>query len=447
MITDPWSGSAALGLVTDLYELRMAQTYLRSEMTAEATFSLYVRPSDERPWLLAAGLDRVYGLLERFRYGPDEIDYLADGHGFSDEFLSWLSELQVTGRIHAVPDGTVVLADEPLLELTAPLPVAQLLETAIMNVVHFSTVVATKAARCVVAAQGRLLADFGARRAHGIEAAVEAARAAYLAGFDSTSNVEAGRRFGIPITGTMAHAFIQAFDDEPAAFAAFADDHPGNAVMLVDTYDSLDGVDNAIAVGRRLRESGHDLDGIRLDSGDLLELARESRRRLDEAGFGEARIFASGGIDEGTIHGLLERGAPIDAFGVGTSLTTSRDRPAFDIAYKLVEYDGRPRAKYSEGKVLLPGAKQVFRTAGPGTDVMGRRDEDLEGTRLLQPAWRDGQRELDTDLMSSRERVASELEALPAAWRTPGQPDRAPGPRISDGLEELTRQVRERELG
>lgn len=444
---DPRSAPDHLGLMTDLYELRMAQTYLGAGMTGEASFSLYIRPSPERPWFVTAGLHRLYALLDRFRYGDAEIDYLAEGHGFSDDFLGWLSELQVTGRVVAVPDGTVVLGDEPLLEITAPLPVGQLLETAIMNVMHFSTVVATKAARCVVAAEGRLLADFGARRAHGIEAAVEAARAAYLAGFDATSNVEAGRRFGIPVAGTMAHSLIQAYDDEVQAFRAFARDHPGNATLLVDTYDTLEGVEAAIAVGRELQERGEELNGIRLDSGDLAGLAVESRRKLDAAGFEGARIFASGGIDEWRIAELVGSGAPIDAFGVGTGLTTSRDRPAEDIAYKLVEYDGRARAKYSEGKVLRPGRKQVFRSGGPDTDVMGTRDDELEGDVLLLPAWRDGQRLLDVDLADARDRAAAQLERLPAAWRHPDGPEEAPRPRISPALEELTREVRKHELG
>ncbi|MDX1620328.1 MAG: nicotinate phosphoribosyltransferase, partial [Nitriliruptorales bacterium] len=343
-------------------------------------------------------------------------------------------------------DGTVVLADEPLLEFTAPLPVAQLLETAVMNVVHLPTMIATKAARCVVASQGRLLADFGARRAHGVEAALEAARAAYLAGFDSTSNVEAGRRYGIPIAGTMAHALVQSYEDEIAAFRAFARDHPGNAVLLVDTYDTLEGVDNAILVGRELLDRGEELNGVRLDSGDFHELAIKSRKKLDEAGFEDASIFASGGMDEWAIHDLLSRDAPIDAFGIGTGLTTSRDHPAADIVYKLVDYDGKPRAKYSEGKVLRPGAKQIFRTAGPDTDVLGRRGEEHDGTALLAPAWRDGQRLRDDDLEAARQHAAGQLESLPEAWRHPDGPEEIPHPAISPELEELTEQVRAREL-
>lgn len=436
-----------LGLFTDLYELRMAQTYLREGLDADATFSLYIRPDRARPWLLAAGLPRAIEALEAFRYGDEELAYLRDTFSFSEEFLDWLRDLEPSGTLHAVPEGTVLLADEPLLEFTGPLPFAQLLETLLMNVVHVSTVLATKAARCVVAAEGRTLADFGARRAHGLETANEAARAAYLAGFEGTSNVEAGRRYGIPVIGTMAHSFIQAFDTEVDAFRAFADDHPENVILLVDTYDTLDGVDNAIEVGRELRERGGSLAGIRLDSGDLDALARESRQRLDQAGFEDARIFASGGMDEWSMHELLEGGAPIDAFGVGTSLTTSRDRPAVDIAYKLVAYDGVPRAKYSEGKVLLPGPKQVFRTGDPTTDVMTVRDEELEGRALLELAWRDGDGMVPTDLESARHRAGEQLAQLPGAWRYPDGPDELPAPTISATLQDRAEATRERELG
>lgn len=442
-------GAGPLGLFTDLYELRMAATCLLHGRTAPATFSLHIREDRQRPWMVSAGTSAVLDLLDDFRFGPDEIDYLAsDAVGLEDEALDWLSDLELSGELWAVADGTVVLAEEPLMEFTGPLPEAMLLETAVMAVAGFPTLIATKAARCNVVAQGTQLADFGARRAHGLEAGLEAARAAYVGGIGATSNVEAGRRFRIPVVGTMAHSFIQAYDDEAEAFADFATDHPGNAIMLVDTYDTLDGVRHAIEVGRHLREEGHDLQGIRLDSGDLAELARSSRKLLDEAGFTDARIFASGGMDEHEIHRLLaEEQAPIDAFGVGTSLTTSRDHPAFDIVYKLVEYDGTPRAKYSEGKVLLPGAKQVFRHGGPDTDVLGRRDEELAGEQLLQPVWRDGERHVRPDLAAAQERARDQLRGLPADWRHPDGPDEPPAPRISDGLSRLAEEVRRRELG
>ncbi|MBW3562060.1 MAG: nicotinate phosphoribosyltransferase [Actinobacteria bacterium] len=448
-MTDAHVGPGPLGLFTDLYELRMAATCLLHGETAPATFSLYVRPDAARPWMLHAGTSAVLDLLDRFSFGQDELDYLAsDAIGLEEGALEWLADLELTGELWAVPDGTLVLGDEPLMEFTGPLPQAMLLETAIMAVAGFPTLIATKAARCHVVAEGAQLADFGARRAHGLEAGLEAARSAYIGGVGATSNVEAGRRFGIPVVGTMAHSFIQAYDDEVAAFTDFAEDHPGNAIMLVDTYDTLDGVRHAITVGERLRERGQELTGVRLDSGDLAQLARESRKLLDEAGFDEAQIFASGGMDEFEIRRLLaQERAPIDAFGIGTSLTTSRDHPAFDIVYKLVEYDGIPRAKYSEGKTLLPGAKQVFRPGGADTDVLGRRDDDVGGRPLLQAAWRDGRRLIDTDLEGARSRAERELEGLPSDWRDPAWPHEAPGPRVSPALADLAEQVRERELG
>lgn len=435
-----------LGLYTDLYELRMAETVLRHQMSAPATFSLYIRPDDHRPWFVAGGIQHVLDVIAGFTYGDDALAYLRE-QGFADLLLDWLADLRPAGEVRAVAEGTVVLADEPLVEVTAPLPQAMLWETALMNVVHRSTVIATKAARCTVAAGDSTVVDFGFRRAHGLETGVEAARAAYIGGVAATSNVEAGRRYGIPVAGTMAHSFVQAYEDEVAAFDAFAQDHPDNAVLLVDTYDTIDGVRTAIEIGRRMRGRGDELAGIRLDSGDLADLAIRSRAMLDDAGFSDAVIFASGGIDEHDIAALLAAGAPIDGFGVGTSLTVSRDRPAFDIAYKLVTYDGQPRAKYSEGKVLLPGAKQVYRDGSPATDILATADEPSPGGwPLLAPIWRDGETLCGFDLHEARERAASQVATLPDEWRTPDGPGQPPTPRLSSALETLAADVREREL-
>ncbi|MFN2556714.1 MAG: nicotinate phosphoribosyltransferase [Nitriliruptorales bacterium] len=434
-----------LGLCTDLYELRMAQTCLKDGMTRPATFSLFVRPAPQRPWLIAAGAERALDFLEAFHYGPEELDYL-ESLGFSDELLGWLDDLEASGEVWAVADGTLVLANEPLLEVTAPLPFGMLLETGLMNVVQFPSLIATKAARCVLAAEGRGVVDFGFRRAHGLEAGIEAARAAYLGGADSTSNVEAGRRFEIPVSGTMAHSFVQAYGDELAAFRAFAADHPDHSVMLVDTYDTLQGVRNAIRVADVAREHGSELNGVRLDSGDLAALAQESRRLLDEAGLTDTKIFASGGVDEWVIASLVAEEAPIDAFGIGTSLTVSGDKPALDIAYKLVEYDGSPRAKYSEDKTTLPGAKQVFRDGSPRSDLLATRDEDGRGEPLLAPVWRDGKTLCRFDLEEARSRVNAQLELLPDEWRHPDGADEVPTPRLSEALERLSQKVREREL-
>lgn len=430
-----------LGLCTDLYELRMVESYLRRDMTAPATFSLFVRPSARRPWYVALGIQRALELLEVFTFGPEEVDEF-ERLGIDPAVRDELAALQFdSGEVWAVPDGTVLLAQEPLLEVTAPLPIAQLIETAIMNVVQYPTLIATKAARCELAADGRQLADFGFRRAHGIETGVEAALAAHVGGGFATSNVEAGRRYGIPTTGTMAHSYVQAFRDERDAFRSFATDHPDQSVLLVDTYDTVEGV-------RRAVEVCHDLGitprGVRLDSGDLGGLAVEARRLLDEGGFDESVVLASGGLDEYEIHDLVTSGAPIDGFGVGTSLTVSQDHPALDIVYKLVAYDGRPVAKFSGVKSTFPGPKQVFRTDEDVTrDVLSVHDADEPGHPLLQPVWRDGQRLAEPfDITTVRQRVRAGLATLADDWRVPPYPDEAPMPRIGTDLERLTEQVR-----
>lgn len=434
-----------LGLCTDLYELRMVASYLRQGMTAPATFSLFIRPNVARPWYVALGIERVLELLSSFTFGPEELDEL-ERLGVDDDTREQLADWRIdTGDLWAVPDGTVVLAQEPVLELTAPMPAAQLLETAVMNLVQYPTLVATKAARCALVAEGRKLADFGFRRAHGLETGIEAALAAYLGGGFATSNVEAGRRYGLPTTGTMAHSYVQACRDEREAFRRFATDHPDHSVLLVDTYDTIEGVRRAIEVGREL---GRPPRGVRLDSGDLGELAVQARRLLDEAGFEDTEVIASGGLDEEEIHRLLGAGAPIDGFGVGTSLTVSQDVPGLDIVYKLVEYDGRPVAKFSGDKSIFPGRKQVFRDDDVAQDLLSLRDADEAGTPLLQPTWKDGARLIDPfDLETVRARVRAGLELLPASWRRPPYLDRAPLPTLGRSLEELTEEVRRSAFG
>lgn len=440
----PDGSTAPLGLHTDLYELRMVTSYLAHGQTAEATFSLFVRPDAKRPWLLGSGLDLVFDVLDHFRYGPDELTYLED-EGIPAATLDWLRDIELTGEVRGVPDGTIVLGNEPLLEVTAPLPVAQLLETALLNVVQFDTMIATKAARCVQAAGDRTVVDFGFRRAHGLEAGHRAARAGYLAGVASTSNVEAGRRYGIPISGTMAHSFVQSYDEEAAAFRDFGADHPGT-ILLVDTYDTMIGVERAIEVATDLAAAGTPISGIRIDSEPLGDLARQARQRLDASGLDDLVIVVSGGLDEYAIADLVADGAPIDGFGVGTRMVTSSDDPSLDIVYKLVAYDGRPRAKYSAGKRLLPGAKQVFRRdADPRTDVLARREETLDGDALLVPVWRDGQRLVDPDLETSRARAADQLAALPAELRFPDDLDGPLRPAVSGDLQRLADETEARE--
>ena len=422
-----------LGLHTDLYELRMVASYLARGMTADATFSLFIRATPQRPWFVALGIEQAIAFVEGFGYGPEELSYLRD-IGFDDATLDALGSLRPSGGIVAVDEGTIVLADEPILEITAPLPFAQLIETAMINLVQYPTLVATKAARMRIAAGERGLVDFGFRRAHGLQSGVEAARAAHIGAGMPTSNVEAGRRYGIPVVGTMAHAFVQSFTDELDAFRAFAADHPDGCVLLVDTYDSLDGVRNAIIVAEEMASRGQRLRGIRLDSGDLASLAKTSRVVLDDAGLTDVQIIVSGGLDEHDIARLVSAGAPIDAFGVGTDLVTSADRPAVDIAYKLVNYDGRDVAKYSEGKATLPGAKQVFRTGGPSDDVLALRDERIDGTPLLTPVWRDRKTLRSSSIDQSRARVEAGLQQLPDEWRSLDPFDEVPRPRYSDAL-------------
>ena len=435
-----------LGLCTDLYELRMAESYLKQGMTGPATFSLFIRPATQRPWYVALGVERVLELMEGFTFGPEELDEL-ERLGVDHDVRDELAAMRVdTGEVWGVADGTVVLAQEPILEVTAPMPVAQLLETAVVNLVQFPTMIATKAARCALVAGGRRLADFGLRRAQGLETGMEAALAAYLGGGFATSNVEAGRRHGIPVTGTMAHSYVQAFTDERDAFRSFARDHPDHSVLLVDTYDTVEGVRRAIEV---CRELGIEPQGVRLDSGDLGALAVEARRLLDTAGFEQASVVASGGLDEYKIHELVTGGAPIDGFGVGTALTVSQDHPGLDIVYKLVDYDGRSVAKFSGVKSTFPGRKQVFRAeAAPTADVLSVRDDDRAGQPLLRQVWRDGVRVIDPfDLATVRRRIQTGLEVLPADWSQPPYLDEPPVPAMGPALQALSEQVRRDAFG
>ncbi len=347
------------GLLTDLYELNMAASYLRRDMDGLATFSLYVRGLPKaRGFLVAAGLESCLDFLESFSFTDDELAALGS-MGFDDRALEDLSTLRFSGDVWAVPEGRVVYSEEPMLEVTAPVAVAQVVETVLLNQITLHTTLASKAARYVLAAEGRQLVDFAFRRTHGVEAAMAIARASALVGFAATSNVEAARRYELTVAGTMAHSFIEAFPTEGEAFRAFAEDHPNRTTFLVDTYDSLGGVRAAIEMIRDLGLDG--ALGVRLDSGDLDVLARGARALLDEAGLPEARIFASGGLDELEVHELVRAGAPVDAFGIGTQLGVSADAPYVDSVYKLVEYDGRPVMKLSSAKVSPPGRKQVWR--------------------------------------------------------------------------------------
>jgi nicotinate phosphoribosyltransferase len=410
-------------LLTDLYELSMLEAYAAHGMTETAVFELFVRKLPPgRGFLMAAGLEQAVQFLETMQFTPDELAWLRASAMFSDRFLDGLQALRFTGDVDAMPEGTVFFPDEPVLRVTAPLPEAQLVETRLINLLHFQTVVASKAARMVLAAPGKQLVDFGLRRAHGAEAGLLAARASYLAGFSGTATVLAGREFGIPLVGTMAHSFVQAHDDEATAFERFAQVRPRGLTLLIDTYDTERGAAIVAALAPRLAAQGITIGAVRLDSGDLAAHARAVRGILDAAGLPGIGIFASGGLDEFSLQSLCRGGAPIDGFGVGTSLTTSSDAPALDCAYKLQEYAGRPRRKRSEGKATWPGRKQVYRRwHGDGTiaaDVVARLAEPAKGEALLWPAMRAGRR-VDSlaSLTEARAHAAASLARLPAPLR------------------------------
>ena len=404
-------------LLTDLYELTMLQAYFERGMTGTAVFELFVRKLPPgRNFLLAAGLEQALDFVEGLRFGDEELGWIERSRLFRPAFAAELAQLRFTGDIHAMPEGTAFFPDEPVLRVTAPFPEAQLLETRVLNLVHFQTVVASKAARARLAAGAKGLVDFGLRRAHGAEAGLLAARASYLAGFDGSSTALAAPRFGIPVFGTMAHSFVQAHDSESDAFRDFAAVFPDRAVLLIDTYDTVEGARKAVEVGKKFR-----IQGVRLDSGDLGALAKEVRRILDDGGLKEAIIFASGNLDEERVAQLVAAGAPIDSFGIGTSLVTSADYPYLDAVYKLQEYAGRPRRKRSTGKATWPGRKQVYRHyASDGTlsrDVVTVETDARDGEPLLRPVMERGRRLPQPTLAAARAHALSQLARLPAPLR------------------------------
>ena len=420
---------AQTSLLVDQYELAMSASYFRRGMNEPAVFELFVRRlPPNRDWLLVAGIGPAVSMVEAMRFGPAECEYLTT-LGFERDFLDYLARCRFSGDVDAVPEGTVAFPGEPLVRVTAPRIEAQLLETLLLNQINFQTAIATKGARIRLAAGGPdRFVDFSPRRDHGVDAAMKVARSAAIAGAAGTSNVAAAMRYGLRPVGTMAHSYVLSFAHEADAFRAFMEDTPENAVMLVDTYDTPEGVRRAIEAARA---TGVRLEGVRLDSGDLLELARDARRQLDEAGLREATILASGDLEEGAIAELVAAGAPIDAWGVGTDLGTSRDAPALGGVYKLVAHRGddgwRGVAKRSSGKASVPGAKQVFREHEDGRmvrDVVGLADEGLRGRPLLVPAMRGGERVLSETIEQMRERATDELAALPDHLRRPGVPGR-----------------------
>ena len=413
-------------LLTDLYQLTMLQTYFERGMTDTAVFELFFRrlPPKQRNFLLAAGLEQVVQFLEGLCFQPAELEWLARQNHFTPKFIDQVAQLRFTGDVDAVPEGTVLFASEPIIRVVAPLPQAQLVETRLMNLLHFQTMIASKAARAVIQAPDKLLVDFGLRRAHGAEAGLLAARATYLAGMSGTATVLAGTLYGVPIFGTMAHSFIQAHDSEGEAFENFARSHPNNITFLIDTYDTEAAAHKVVKLARKLARDGIKVRAVRIDSGDLAEHARRVRRILDDGGLPEVKIFASGGIDEFALRDLLRvKHAPIDGFGIGSGMDTSYDVPTFDCAYKLQEYAGRARRKRSEGKATWPGRKQVYRRYGADErmsgDLLTLEQDAQDGDALLRPVMRGGRRlpGLET-LEQARARARDQLARLPEALRS-----------------------------
>jgi nicotinate phosphoribosyltransferase len=410
---------AGAGLLTDYYQLTMLAAYHELGLDAPAVFEFFLRRlPPQRGFVVAAGLPLLLEYLETLAFRPPEIDWLQATGRFNAGFLKSLAASRFRGDVDAVPEGTVMFPDEPIVRISARLPEAQLIESRLINLLHFSTLIASKAARCVLAAGGRPLIDFGMRRAHGAEAAVYAARAAYLAGFTGTATVAAARRFAIPVFGTMAHSFIEAHDVEADAFENFARSQPDNVTLLIDTYDPV-AATKSVA---KLAQSGTRIAAVRIDSGDPGQVARDVRRILDAGGCPTVRIVASSSLDEWRIAQLVREGAPIDAFGVGTRLDVSADVPALDCVYKLQEYAGRPRRKRSPDKATWPGRKQVFRSLDAAGrlagDLVALEGESRPGAPLLVPVMREGRRlSAPEPLELARARVASELASLPAALR------------------------------
>ena len=439
-----------LGLFTDLYELTMAQAYFQQGMHQPATFGLTVRSyPPNRGYLVSAGLDDVLDYLAGLRFDDDSISYLGSLGMFTAEFLDFLKGVRFTGTVRAVPEGRLFFADEPVLEVTAPIIEAQLAETYVINQVNLQTALATKAARCVWAAQGRGIADFASRRTQGSDAAMKMARASYIAGFASTSNVLAASHYGIPPAGTMAHSFISSFPSELEAFRAYSQSFPDRTVLLLDTYDTVAGAWNAVSIAKELESEGHRLTAVRLDSGDFAALSRQVRDILDREGLDYVRILASGGLDEYELETLVQAEAPIDLFGVGTKAGVSADAPWSDMVYKLVCFDGRPVMKLSEGKVSLPGAKQIFRRRNEdGTlsgDIVGLQEEPgpVDAEPMLEEVMAGGVRTgPSAPLADFRNRFRDEFAFLDSRFKDLRRPPQFPVS-ISPRLQRMTAEVRE----
>lgn len=420
------AGERSGPLFTDLYELTMAASYYEHGLSGSAVFSLFIRgPLAQRGYYVCAGLEDVLKELQDFRFSESETSYLKQTGLFRDDFIAYLQGLRFTGEIYAMPEGTVFFANEPILEVEAPIIEAQILETYLLNTIGFQTLIASKAARCMHAAQGRPLIDFSLRRTQGKDAGMKVARSTYIAGFAATSNVLAGHTYDIPISGTMAHSYVTAFDGELEAFSAYAKVFPESAVFLIDTYDTIQGAKNAVRAAEKMRSRGESLVAVRLDSGDMVDLSQRVRRILDESGFADVQIFASSGFDEYKIADALAKGARIDAFGVGTKLGVSADQPYFDIVYKLTRLGDRDIRKLSIGKVTLAGRKQVFRKCDANDryyeDTIGLRDDRVESsTPLLERVMADGKMlGPNPPLRDIRDRFSRGFSNLPTRYKAP----------------------------
>jgi nicotinate phosphoribosyltransferase len=409
-------------LLTDLYQLTMMQAYFERQMNDVAVFEFFARKlKGDRNFLVAAGLEQALAYLETIHFAVEELQWLKQ-RGFSAAFVGSLADLRFTGDVYAMPEGTIFFPEEPILRVVAPISQAQLVESRLINILQFQTLIASKAARTVLVAPGKLLVDFGMRRAHGAEAAMLAARASYLAGFSGTSNVWAGMEYGLSMYGTMAHSFIEAHADETTAFLDFARANPRNVVFLIDTYDTERGAERVVQISTRLNAEGIQIRGVRLDSGDLADHARRVRAILDAGGLRQVSIFASGNLDEWKVRELLAAGAPIDGFGIGTRLDVSADVPYLDCAYKLQEYAGTPRRKRSEGKATWPGRKQVFRThegSHMAKDIVALECDIQAGEPLLERVMKAGSRVKPAETLGQiRDRTLAQLSRLPEPLRT-----------------------------
>jgi len=429
-------------LLTDLYQLTMLQGYFDGGMEETAVFEFFVRKLPaQRNFLMAGGLEQALGFLENARFTPEDLEWISRQPAFRPEFVQHLANWRFSGDVDAMPEGTIFFPNEPIVRVTAPLPQAQLVESRLINLIHFQTLIASKAARSVLLAPDKLLVDFGLRRAHGAEAGLLAARASYLAGFAGSATVLAEAVYGVPVYGTMAHSFIQAHEDEKTAFDHFAHSLPGNVILLIDTYDTE--AEKVVQLAPKLERDGIRIRGVRLDSGDLADHAFKVRRILDAGGLQYVTIFASGSVDEYVIKRLAEKHAPIDGFGIGTHMDTSADAPYLDCAYKLVEYAGKPRRKRSEGKVLWPGRKQVFRSydqAGHiSGDILGLESDRLDGERLILPVMKQGRRiGAAASLRELRAKTLEQLKRLPNGLRCiePASPYPVA---VADSVRELAR--------